>query len=138
MKYNWLAMVAAGAILAMSASAALAQDSRQQGGQNRTSSTQFDDHSQQVARDWNNQHQKNPPAGLRTQDRLSADQESRLHEGAVLDKDMRRHAHPAPPDLVRQLPPPPSQHRYVAIGGHIGLIDNSYQVKAVIHLHDNH
>ena len=85
--------------------------------------------------DWYNQHQKNPPTGFRSQDRLSADQESRLHEGVVLDKDMRRQAHPAPRDLVRQLPPPPSNHRYVAIGGHIGLIDNSYQVKAVIRLH---
>jgi Ni/Co efflux regulator RcnB len=138
MKNNWLAIVATGAILAMSGSAAVAQDSRQQGGQNRTGNTQFDDHTQQVARDWNNQHQKKPPAGLRSQDRLSAEQESRLHEGAVLDKDMRKRVHPVPPDLVRQMPPPPSQHRYVAIGGHIGLIDNSYQVKAVIHLHDNH
>jgi Ni/Co efflux regulator RcnB len=138
MKNNWLAIVATGAILAMSGSAAVAQDSRQQGGQNRTGNTQFDDHTQQVARDWNNQHQKKPPAGLRSQDRLSAEQESRLHEGAVLDKDMRKRVHPAPRDLERQLPPPPSNHRYVAIGGHIGLIDNSYQVKAVIHLHDNH
>lgn len=138
MKNNWLAIVATGALLAMSGSAAVAQDSRQQGGQNRAGNTQFDDHAQQVARDWNNQHQKKPPAGLRSQDRLSAEQESRLHEGAVLDKDMRRRVHPAPRDLERQLPPPPSNHRYVAIGGHIGLIDNSYQVKAVIHLHDNH
>jgi len=138
MKNNWLAIVATGALLAMSGSAAVAQDSRQQGGQNRAGNTQFDDHAQQVARDWNNQHQKKPPAGLRSQDRLSAEQESRLHEGAVLDKDMRRRVHPAPRELERQLPPPPSNHRYVAIGGHIGLIDNSYQVKAVIHLHDNH
>jgi Ni/Co efflux regulator RcnB len=129
MKTNWLAM-ATGAILALSGSAAMAQDRGQQG--------QFDDHTQQVARDWNNQHQKNPAAGLRNQDRLSAEQESRLHEGTVLDKDMRKRVHPAPRDLERQLPPPPSNHRYVAIGGHIGLIDNSYQVKAVIHLHDNH
>ncbi len=43
-----------------------------------------------------------------------------------------------PPELARQLPPPPSDHRYVAIGGHIGLIDSKFQVKGVIHLHDNH
>ena len=135
MKTYWLTIVATGAILAMSGSVAMAQDSRQQGGQNRPGNTQFDDHAQQVARDWNSQHQKNRPAGFRSQDRLSADQESRLHEGVVLDKNMRRQAHPAPRDLVRQLPPPPSNHRYVAIGGHIGLIDNSYQVKAVIRLH---
>jgi hypothetical protein len=36
------------------------------------------------------------------------------------------------------LPPPPKDHRYVALGGHVGLIDNNFQVKAVIHLHDGH
>jgi hypothetical protein len=34
------------------------------------------------------------------------------------------------------LPPPARNHRYVTIGGHIGLIDNKNQVKAVIHVHD--
>src|ERR1035437_10442235 len=111
MKTYWLTIVATGAILAMSGSVAMEQDSRQQGGQNRTSNAQFDDHAQQVTHDWYNQHQKNPPTGFRSQDRLSADQESRLHEGAVLDKDMRGKVHPAPRALVRQGPPPPSNHR---------------------------
>jgi Ni/Co efflux regulator RcnB len=127
---------AAAAILALSGTVALAQDGGQGGDRNRTT-TQFNSHDQQVTRDWYNQHKDNAPAGLRSQDRLSSEQESHLQEGAVLDKDMRRHVHPAPPDLARQLPPPPSHHRYVAIGGHIGMIDNSYHVKAVIHLHDN-
>ena len=105
---------------------------------NQQGHTQFDDHDQQVARNWYNQHQAHPPAGLRNQDRLSADEESRLHEGEVLDKRLRKKVHTAPPELSRQLPPPPSDHRYVAIGGHIGLIDNKFQVKGVIHLHDNH
>jgi hypothetical protein len=33
------------------------------------------------------------------------------------------------------LPPPSNDHRYVAIGGNVGLMDNHYQVKGVIHLH---
>lgn len=97
----------------------------------------FDDHDQQVAKDYYNQHKDNPPAGLRDRDRLSPAQESNLHEGAVLDRETRRQVHPAPPELTRQLPPPPVHHRYVAVGGHIGLIDNNYNVKAVIHLHNN-
>jgi Ni/Co efflux regulator RcnB len=116
----------AAAILALTGSAALAQD---------RGHTQFDEHDQQVTRDWYNQNQAHPPAGLRKQDRLSADEESRLREGAVLDKGLQRKVHAAPPDLSRRLPPPPSDHRYVAIGGHVGLIDNNFQVKAVIHLH---
>jgi Ni/Co efflux regulator RcnB len=136
MKTYTLAIAATAAILALSGTAAIAQD-KQANARDRTTTTQFSTHDQQVTRDYYNQHKDNPPAGLRTQDRLSADQESHLQEGAVLDKDMRRHVHPAPPELTRQLPPPPSRHRYVAIGGHIGLIDNGYNVKAVVHLHDN-
>jgi hypothetical protein len=91
---------------------------------------------QQAASDWYNQHQNNLPEGLRPEDRLSAEQESRLREGAVLDNDLRDRVRPAPPDLERRLPPPPPEHRYVAVGGHIGLIDKDFHVKAVIHLHD--
>jgi hypothetical protein len=136
-KFGWA--TAAAAILALSGTVAVAQDGgqrsdRKSGDRNHT---QFDAHDQQVTHDWYNQQKDHPPVGFRNEDRLSADQESRLHEGAVLDKDMRRHVHPAPPELTRQLPPPPSRHRYVAIGGHVGIIDNGYHVKAVIHLHDN-
>jgi Ni/Co efflux regulator RcnB len=127
MKTHWLLAAIAASILALTGIAVLAQDH-----------TKFDEHDQQVTRDWYNQNQSHPPAGLRNQDRLSADEESRLHEGAVLDKGLRRKVHPAPPDLSHLLPPPPRDHRYVTIGGHVGLIDNKFQVKAVIHLHDNH
>jgi Ni/Co efflux regulator RcnB len=138
MKTHWFLAATASAILALAGSAARAQDRGQRGDQYQQAHTQFDEHDQQVTRDWYNQNQAHPPAGLRNQDRLSADEESRLHEGAVLDKDLRRKVHQAPPDLTRRLPPPPTDHRYVAIGGHVGLIDNKFQVKAVIHLHDNH
>jgi Ni/Co efflux regulator RcnB len=131
--YN-LAMAATAAILVLSGTTAVAQDRDNSG---ERTATQFNSHDQQVAKDWYTQHQNHPPAGLRSADRLSGDQESRVREGAVLDKEMRRHVHPAPPDLARRLPPPPANHRYVAIGGHIGMIDNGYQVKALIHLHQD-
>jgi Ni/Co efflux regulator RcnB len=137
MKMHQLLAATTAVILALTGSAALAQDRGQRNGQNQ-GHTQFDEHDQQVTRDWYNQNQAHAPAGLRNQDRLSADEESRLREGEVLDKNLRRKVHPAPPDLARRLPPPPSDHRYVALGGHVGLIDKNYQVKGVIHLHDNH
>src|ERR1700693_1521747 len=137
MKIHLLAATTA-AMLALTGSTALAQDRGQRNGQNQQGHTQFDEHDQQVTRDWYNQNQAHPPEGLRNEDRLSADEESRLHEGAVLDKDLRRKAHPAPQALTRQLSPPPRNHSYVTIGGHVGLIDNKDQVKAVIHLHDEH
>jgi Ni/Co efflux regulator RcnB len=126
MKVHRLLAATAAVILGLTGSVAFAQGH-----------TQFDQHDQQVTRDWYNQHQAHAPAGLRNQDRLSADEESRLQEGRVLDKNLRRKVYSAPRDLSRQLPPPPSNHRYVVIGGHVGLIDNHYQVKSVIHLHDN-
>ena len=138
MKIHQLLAATTAVILAVSGSAALAQDRGQRNGQNQQGHTQFDEHDQQVTRDWYNQNQAHAPAGLRNQDRLSTDEESRLREGEVLDRNLRRKVHPAPPDLTRRLPPPPSDHRYVAIGGHVGLIDKNYQVKGVIHLHDNH
>ena len=100
--------------------------------------TQFDENDRQKATSWYDQHKAHPPTGFRNQDRLNADQESRLREGAPLDRDLRRRVHPAPDDLRRQFPDPPPDHRYVAIGGHVGLIDNNFKVKAIIHLHDDH
>jgi Ni/Co efflux regulator RcnB len=126
------------ALLGLCGTAAFSQDRGHGGDQGRQSHTQFDEHDQQVTRDWYSQHQAHPPAGLRGQDRLSSDEESRLREGAVLDPDMRNKVHRAPADLSRRLPPPPRNNRYVTIGGHVGQIDNNFQVKAVIHLHDNH
>jgi Ni/Co efflux regulator RcnB len=129
-KHSILA-IGIGALLAFSATTAHAQNDRQ-------GHTQFDDKDRQTAGDWYKQHKDHPPAGFRDKDRLNADQESRLREGAPLDKDLRNKVHPAPEDLRRSLPEPPPNHRYVAIGGHLGLIDNHFQVKAIIHLHDNH
>ena len=100
------------------------------------SSIQFDDHSRQTTQDWYKQNQSKPPTGLRTQDRLSPEQESRLQPGRPLDPDLRQRTHSLPRDLTRRLPPPPPKHRYVAIGGHVGIVDNVNQIlRDVIHLH---
>ncbi len=135
MNKHTLFAIGMGLLLAFSATTARAQRNE---GQNRQNQAQFNDQDRQNAADWYNQNKSHPPAGFRDQDRLNSDQESRLREGAPLDKDLRKKVHPAPPELTRRLPPPPPAHRYVAIGGHVGLIDNKFQVKGVIHLNDNH
>src|SRR5579872_5018210 len=123
-------------LLGVSGGFLLAQDRGQRDhSPNRRDNAQFNEHDQQVVHDWYNKHQNNPPAGLRKQDRFSADQESRFQEGAVLDGSLRKKVHSAPRDLTRQLPPPPPQHRYVALGDHVALMDNGYNVKSIIHLH---
>lgn len=124
MKTKCLVAVGAMALLIMTGCAASAQGH-----------TQFDDKDRQNTTDWYNQNKDHAPEGFRAEDRLTADQESRLKEGAVLDPDLRAQVHPVPADLGSRLPAPPSDHRYVAIGGHVGLIDNNYQVKSLIRLH---
>lgn len=131
-------VLAAAVIFAMTGTVAFAQDRGRQDDRNRGDHNRFNEHDQQVTRDWYNQHQSHPPAGLREHDRLSAEEENRLREGEAMDHDMRRRVHTAPPDLYHRLPPPPQNHRYVTIGGHVVLIDHDYQVRSVIHLHDNH
>jgi Ni/Co efflux regulator RcnB len=113
------------------------QPSYSRANEGRPESTQFDDHARQTVRDWYGQHQNRPPAGLRPQDRLSAAQESRLQPGRRLDPALRQREHAVPGDLSRRLPPPPPNHRYVAIGGHVGLVDDvNHILRDVIHLHN--
>lgn len=97
--------------------------------------TQFDQHDRQVTSDWYKQHQSHAPAGLRSQDRLSSEQESRLQPGKVLPQDLRRRSHAVPSDLRRQLPAPPRNHSYVAVGGHVALVDSkTHIIRDVIRL----
>jgi Ni/Co efflux regulator RcnB len=103
---------------------------------NRQGQTQFNAHDQQTTRDWYAQHQTRPPTGFRPQDRLSPDQETRLQPGRALEPDLQRRVHPVPRTLSRQLPAPPRNHQYVAIGGHVGLMDRTTRVlRDIIHLH---
>jgi hypothetical protein len=92
----------------------------------------FDDHDRRAAHDYAERHRNDP--GFRERDRLAPEYESRLREGYVMDKDMRRMCHPAPPDLVRGLAPCPHGYRYVVIGGHICLVDSHYRIYDTIHL----
>jgi Ni/Co efflux regulator RcnB len=101
----------------------------------RHDSTQFNDHDRQVTQDWYKQHQRNAPRGLRSQDRLSSEQEARLQAGRPLDRDLRRRTYAVPSDLRRHLPPAPRDHRYVTIGGHVVLVDGRNVVRDVIHIH---
>lgn len=95
--------------------------------------SRFDDHDRQESRDWYNQHRNHLPPGLRDRDRLPPQYESRIREGYVLDRNMRRMVHPVPADYYRRLPPPPRGYRYVFLGGHTVLIDGGYRVHDVIH-----
>ncbi len=122
--------------LLVCAVAAGAQDRNQQADRNRQQDhAQFNDHDRQVTNDWYKQHQAHPVVGFRTQDRLAPDLEAKLQVGSILDVKFRSHEHTVPADLRRQLAPAPSGCRYVAIGGHVALVDKKNQVQDVIRLH---
>ncbi|MGA2986396.1 MAG: hypothetical protein ABSG32_21550 [Terriglobia bacterium] len=113
--------------LALPGGAAAARDD-----QRHENEARFNDHDRQVAHDYYNQHRKTP--GFRDDDRLPAESQARLQEGYVMDKDMRRMSHPAPPDLVRGLAPARHGYRYVVIGGNVCLVDHDYRIHDAIHL----
>jgi hypothetical protein len=99
------------------------------------SAQSFSDKDRQTAGTWYTQHQAKPPAGFREKDRLSPDAESRLQVGKRLDPAVH-HIYPAPPELRRQLPPPDKGNRYVAVGGHVAVVDRGNIVHDVIHVLD--
>lgn len=111
------------------ATAGVAQD------RSRQDHTQFNEHDRQVTQDWYKQHQNNAPRGLRSQDRLSSEQERRLQTGRPLDRDLQKRTYAVPSDLRRHLPAAPRNHRYVTIGGHVVLVDRRNVVRDVIHIH---
>jgi Ni/Co efflux regulator RcnB len=113
------------------------QRDRERAAQRGRDRSRFDDHDRQVSRDWYSNHHDHPPVGLRDRDRLTPEYESQLREGLVLNGDMRTRIHAVPSDYYRQLPPPARGYRYVLIGGHVCLIDNSYRVHDVIHFELN-
>jgi Ni/Co efflux regulator RcnB len=97
----------------------------------------FRDRDRQAVREWYEHHRGHEPEGFRRRDWLAPKYESRLRVGFVLGPDMRRMAYPVPDDLLYQLPPCPRHYRYVAIGGHICLVDRGYRVHDLIHLEIN-
>jgi hypothetical protein len=99
---------------------------------------QFSEHDRQVTRDWYNQHQNNAPRGMRSQDRLTPEQEQRVQPGQPLDREMQGLSQSMPRDLGRQLSPAPKNHKYVVVGQHVALVDtHTHVVRDIIHLHDD-
>jgi Ni/Co efflux regulator RcnB len=116
--------------LSLSGGAGAARDD-----QRHENDAKFNDHDRQAAHDYANQHKNE--RGFRDEDRLSPENESKLREGYVMDKDMRRMSRPAPPEMIRGMAPAPRGYRYVVVGGHVCLIDSDYRIHDTIHLELN-
>jgi Ni/Co efflux regulator RcnB len=102
---------------------------------NRQGQTQFNAQDRQATSAWSNQHQAHPPVGFRPQDRLSPTLESRLQVGSKMDPELQKRVHAVPSDLRSHLAAPAPSYRYVAVGGHVALIDKKNQVHDIIHVH---
>jgi len=94
----------------------------------------FDDRDREVTRVWCVEHRERLPIGFRPDDRLSPEFEARLRVGSILDIRLRNQINPVPSSLVRLLPPPPINQHYIAIGGHIGLVDGAHRLQDLLPL----
>jgi len=93
----------------------------------------FNDHDREVTLSWYQSNQRNLPRGLRDRDRWAPAVEVQVQDGYVLDRRQRGQIYSLPAALLRLLSPAPRGYRYVAIGGHLILIDSGYVVVDIIH-----
>jgi hypothetical protein len=96
--------------------------------------TRFDARDREIAGEWYRTHQVDRPAGFREGDRLTPVLESNLRVGEELDPDLRGRLQPAPADLIRRFPPPPTDDQYAALDGHLLLLnEKTWIVSDVLH-----
>ena len=94
----------------------------------------FDNHDRDLVRTWCVERHERLPVGFRPDDRLAPEFEARLRVGTILDVRLRNQIYPVPSSLVRLLPPPPISTHYIAIGGHIGLVDGAHRLQDLLPL----
>lgn len=84
---------------------------------------EFTGHDHDAMQNWYHSHQKHLPRGLARRDFLPGNLEARLVVHAELIPELRHRFYPLPGDFVALLPPAPYGCEYVALGGHVVLID---------------
>jgi hypothetical protein len=135
MKIRRLAAILAVLSLGCFAAILLAQD-RVPGGDasDRGRHARFDARDREVAGEWYRASRVSLPAGFREQDRPTPEWESKLRVDEALDSELRGRIVPAPVELVQKLPPPLGDYQYVALDGHLLLVDErTWNVSDVLH-----
>ena len=95
----------------------------------------YADHDRDAMHGWYAAHHDHLPPGLRDRDRLPPEMERRLVVHGIIPVELRGKMYPCPPDLERQLPPPPPDCAHVFIGGHVVLVNRvNFQGVDVFHL----
>jgi hypothetical protein len=96
--------------------------------------TRFDARDRRIVGEWYKEHETDTPVGFRPEDRLTANSDSGLRVGEVLDPDLRTAIRPVPADLLQRLPIPARGYIYAVLGGHLLLLeDKSWNVSDVLH-----
>lgn len=96
--------------------------------------TRFDARDRETAGEWYRASRVDLPTGFREEDRLTPELESKLRVGEALDTELRERIQPAPGDLVQKLPPPLRDCQYVALDGHLLLVnEKTWNVSDVLH-----
>jgi hypothetical protein len=91
-------------------------------------------HDQDEIRVWYRDHYQHLPPGLAKRDALPPGLERQLVVRGTLPPGLRRHMEPCPPDLVRELPPPPPHCEHVIISGHLVLLNReNFQIVDIFH-----
>lgn len=94
----------------------------------------YHDRDRETMRDWYSHHERHLPPGLAKRDQLPPGLERQLIVRGTLPPGLRERIRPCPPELLRELPPPPPHCEHVVIGGHVVLLNrDSWQVVDVFH-----
>jgi len=94
----------------------------------------YHDEHRYAMRDWYQAHREHLPPGLTERDRLAPEFERQIVVHGVLPVSLRGRFYPCPPDLERQLPPPPPDCTHVLVGGHVLLLNRAnFQIVDVFH-----
>ena len=140
---GWIAAVASG-IFGLAATSTLAQGNGRGRGHDKGDDDKHGDHDRdddyyrdddrRAAREWYDDHRDHLPPGLAKRDQLPPGLEKQLVVRGTLPPGLRAKIHSCPPEIVRELPPPPPDCEHVVIGGHIVLMNrNNFMVMDVIH-----
>jgi hypothetical protein len=140
MKIRWWMTACVLALLALTCSAAMAKNNKNQEkdenrGQSKKEYRQFREDQRQAAITYYGQNQNHKV--FRHDNRWNNDYANRFQSGYVLDPDMRRMSRPAPRAMIRGFGVAPRGYRYIIIGGHVLLIDSGYRVHDTIRLELN-
>jgi len=85
-------------------------------------------HHEKEIRGWYADNEDHLPPGLAKKDHLPPGLQKHLVRDGQLPPGLQKKVHSCPPDLERQLPPPPPECTHVLVGGNIVLLNRKTNI----------